>query len=229
MNNSSSSILSCDNLHKIFHDGKRELSILRGASLAIQPGEQVAIVGVSGAGKSTLLHILGGLDAPTKGVVKVAGKNIHALSEGKRCRLRNQKLGFVYQMHHLLPEFTVMENVMMPLFLSNTPTAKHKEETLALLEAVGLGDRIHHKMGALSGGERQRTAIARALVTKPACVLADEPTGNLDETTAHTVYETMLNLRGREGTAFLIVTHDRRFAASMDRVLSLEKGALVAS
>lgn len=227
MNKASSPILTCDNLHKTFHDGKRQLAILQDVSLAVEPGEQVAIVGVSGAGKSTLLHILGGLDAPTEGTVTVAGENIHGLSESKRCRLRNQQLGFVYQMHHLLPEFTVMENVMMPLLISGKPTAQHKEDTVALLEAVGLGDRINHAMGALSGGERQRTAIARALVTKPACVLADEPTGNLDEATAQSVYETMLNLQGREGTAFLIVTHDERFASRMDRMLTLEKGLLV--
>ena len=226
MNKSSTAVLACDNLHKTFYAGKRELAILQNVNLAIAPGEQVAIVGVSGAGKSTLLHLLGGLDSPTRGTVTVAGENIHSLSESKRCRLRNTQLGFIYQMHHLLPEFTVMENVMMPLLLRGKLTAQHKAHTLALLEAVGLGHRLHHAMASLSGGERQRTAIARALVTAPACVLADEPTGNLDGATAQRVYETMRHLKGKQGTAFLIVTHDERLASQMDRVLTLEKGIL---
>lgn len=218
-------ILAAKNLHKSFYDGNQTLTILQGIDLTVYPGERIAIVGVSGSGKSTLLQVLGGLDFPQQGTVTLAGKSIHTLSETKRCSLRNQYLGFIYQFHHLLPEFTVLENVLLPVLLKTKITKLHKEKAMALLKAVDLHHRSHYKMAALSGGERQRTAIIRALITQPACILADEPTGNLDEATAEKVYQALIDLK-QIGTALVVVTHDQRLANLMDRTLVLEKGKL---
>jgi lipoprotein-releasing system ATP-binding protein len=195
-------------------------------NLSLAKGEQIAIVGASGSGKSTLLHLLGGLDKPSKGEVLIDGVNIHQLNETNRCHLRNQKLGFVYQLHHLLPEFTVFENVCMPLMLGKMNKKEAADRANDVLNKVGLSHRLLHKLGEISGGERQRTAIARALVTNPVCVLADEPTGNLDNKTAETVYELMLTLNQEYQTSFIIVTHDLRLASRMDRILLLENGEL---
>lgn len=214
------------NLGKSYRDGEIHVDVFRGINLSVQPGEQIAIMGTSGAGKSTLLHLLGGLDAPTTGEVLIEGLDITQLTETKRCELRNQKLGFVYQLHHLLPEFTVLENVCMPLLLHNGNNSDGFTRAKELLVHVGLGQRMAHKLGELSGGERQRTAIVRALVMNPRCVFADEPTGNLDRRTAMAVYETMLELNRAIGTSFVIVTHDQTLADRMDRVLKLENGRL---
>ena len=219
-------VLECKDLAKTYHDGTRELKIFKELNCQIKKGEQVAIIGASGAGKSTLLHLLGGLDKPNEGQVFVDQQDINRLSERKRARLRNEKLGFIYQLHHLLPEFTVLENVCMPMLLGNALISTIKEKAMNLLEQVGLTDRVTHKIGELSGGERQRTAIVRALINDPCCVLADEPTGNLDSHTAHRVYETMLALNKTVGTSFVIVTHDHTIAQKMDRTLKLENGQL---
>lgn len=219
-------IVTTKQLCKTYQDGKLNVDVLHNIDLTINPGERVAIVGASGSGKSTLLHLLGGLDKPTSGDVHLAGKNLANMPEPALSAYRNKHLGFVYQFHHLLPEFTVLENVCMPLLIRKTSTAKAKEAAREMLERVGLTHRLAHKVTEISGGERQRTAIARALVHQPSCVLADEPTGNLDHHTADTVFETMLTLNQEVGTSLLIVTHDPRFAQKMDRVLTLEDGVL---
>lgn len=221
-----SNVLQCRGLIKYYRDGKLNTQVLEGIDLDLAKGEQIAIIGASGSGKSTLLHLLGGLDKPNQGEVLIDGIDINRLSETKRCQLRNQKLGFVYQLHHLLPEFTVFENVCIPLFLSHVSKQQAYERANDILIKVGLGHRTKHKLGEISGGERQRTAIARALVTNPACVLADEPTGNLDNKTAESVYDLMLTLNKEYQTSFIIVTHDLRLARRMDRILSLENGKL---
>lgn len=219
-------VLNCIGLSKTFHDGALNVDVFQGIDLAVQAGERIAIVGPSGSGKSTLLQIIGGLDKASSGQVLVAGHNFAKMSDAERSRLRNRYLGFVYQFHHLLPEFTVTENVCIPLLLRGTKPKQAKQKADYLLAKVGLEKRRHHKLGELSGGERQRTAIIRALVTDPLCVLADEPTGNLDGRTAEKVYQLMLDLNREFNTSLIIVTHDLNLAARMDRVLQLENGSL---
>lgn len=219
-------VVQAEALAKTYAEGKLRTPVFDGLELAVHAGETVAIVGASGAGKSTLLHLLGGLDTPTSGEVYVAGQKMSALSDAARGQLRNRALGFVYQFHHLLPEFTALENVMMPVMLGGIDAATARQRGRELLERVGLGHRIEHKPGELSGGERQRAAVARALVNKPACVLGDEPTGNLDEKTAATVFELMLELNRAHQTSLVLVTHDRRLARRLDRVLELHEGKL---
>ena len=219
-------VMRAEKLAKTYSEGKMRTPVFDGLELSVVAGETVAIVGASGAGKSTLLHLLGGLDTPTAGEVYVAGQKMSSLSNAARGQLRNRALGFVYQFHHLLPEFTALENVMMPVMLGGVDVKIATQRAKALLEKVGLGHRIEHKPGELSGGERQRAAVARALVNQPACVLGDEPTGNLDERTAATVFELMLELNRAQQTSLVLVTHDRRLARKLDRVLELHEGRL---
>ncbi len=219
-------VLCAKNLGKTYSEGDLTTPVFSNLQLSVKAGETVAIVGASGAGKSTLLHLLGGLDSATSGEVIVAGQAISGLSEAARGELRNRALGFVYQFHHLLPEFTAVENVMMPLLIRGAKVATAKSEAKQLLERVGLAHRLQHKPGELSGGERQRCAVARALVTRPACVLGDEPTGNLDEKTAAAVFDLLLELNREQGTALVLVTHDRRLAKKLGRTLELTQGQL---
>ncbi len=219
-------VLGCTGLGMVYAEGKMRTPVFDGLGLEVRRGETVAIVGASGAGKSTLLHLLGGLDTPTAGDVYVDGHWMSALSDTARGQLRNRALGFVYQFHHLLPEFTALENVMLPVLLGGEKVATARDRARDLLESVGLGHRLEHKPGELSGGERQRAAVARALVNRTACVLGDEPTGNLDEKTAAHVFDQMLELNREHRTSLVLVTHDRRLASRLDRVLELHQGRL---
>ncbi|MEO8316645.1 MAG: lipoprotein-releasing ABC transporter ATP-binding protein LolD [Pseudomonadota bacterium] len=219
-------VLQARALARSFQEGGTVLQVLNGADLTVAPGERIAIIGASGSGKTTMLQVLGGLDKPDSGSVSVAGRDIHALQERERCELRNRSLGFIYQFHHLLPEFSALENVAMPLLVRRLSARDASERAKSVLERVGLGARLRHRPHQLSGGERQRAAVARALVTEPLLVLADEPTGNLDGANAAQVFELMLELNRERGMSLVVVTHDTRLAAKMDRVLILQDGKL---
>ncbi|ADW74530.1 MULTISPECIES: lipoprotein-releasing ABC transporter ATP-binding protein LolD [Rahnella] len=223
---SNSLLLQCENLCKTYQEGKMHTDVLRDVSFAMQPGEMMAIVGTSGSGKSTLLHLLGGLDSPTSGEVIFKGQSLNAMSSSAKSELRNRELGFIYQFHHLLPDFTALENVAMPLLIGKKKSAEVQERALAMLEAVGLQHRSNHRPSELSGGERQRVAIARALVNNPSLVLADEPTGNLDQRNADSIFELLGELNVRQGTAFLVVTHDLQLANRLTRQLEMRDGKL---
>ncbi len=222
----SNTILACEAVCKNYYDGQLNVQVLDNLTLQVDKGRSIGIVGASGSGKSTLLHILGGLDKPTSGRVSLMGQDLSQLSQKQLSGLRNQYLGFVYQFHHLLPEFSALENVMMPLLIGKRPKEQVRERALLMLEKVGLKDRVQHRPGELSGGERQRAAIARALVTDPACLLADEPTGNLDRKNALNILDMMMELKQELGTALVVVTHDDEMAARFDRVLNMTDGAL---
>ncbi len=225
----SDQIISCTDLYKSFAEGDLKVDVLLGINLEVFRGESIAIMGTSGSGKSTLLHLLGGLDLPNKGEISIVGKNTLSLNDAERGKLRNESLGFIYQFHHLLAEFTALENVAMPLLISDNYDADAAARSAKeLLEKVGLGNRLEHKPGELSGGERQRAAIARALVTQPECILADEPTGNLDEKTADQVFNLMLELKKDVGTSFIMVTHNSSLAEKMDKTYQLHDGLLKA-
>jgi lipoprotein-releasing system ATP-binding protein len=227
MNSTTENVLRASHVAKTYEEGGLRTDVLSDVSFELKRGQTMAIVGASGSGKSTLLHIIGGLDTLSAGEVEVDGRLLSSLSDAERGRVRNRSLGFIYQFHHLLPEFTALENVCMPLLIRGTAIADAQRQSAALLERVGLGKRLQHKPSELSGGERQRCAVARALVTRPACVLGDEPTGNLDEDNAAQVYGLMLELNQEIGTSFVLVTHDARLAARMDRTLVLHNGVLV--
>ena len=219
-------VLQCQTLSKIYHQGDLRVQVLSDINLDVREGERVAIVGSSGTGKSTLLHLLAGLDAPNGGEVKLKNTSLATLSEAKRSEMRNRMIGFVYQFHHLLPEFTALENVMMPLLIRRISNSEARQEAISLLNKVGLEHRLNHKPGEMSGGERQRAAIARALVIRPVCLLADEPTGNIDRRTAQSVQELMIQLNQDMRVSLVLATHDHQLASAMDRILRLEDGVL---